>query len=217
MKKYLAALLLALAAAGAARAQDADVALVTLLSGDVSYVSRSGTPGEVKPYMKIREGDRIKLGSQGQIRIAFFDGARQELWSGPAAFTAGKTAAEPISGKAAAITKLPAGVAQHMTRIPELVISAKLGGMKVRGIPRREQEDVAGQQSTLAQARAAYATLRQEMPANDIAPELYLYAALYEFHLYDEMKPVVAEMLRKQPDNPDARALDNWLAARLSR
>jgi cell division protein YceG involved in septum cleavage len=210
-------LILAAASAGAAHGQDADVALVTLLSGDVTYVSRAGPPGAVKPYMKLREGDRINVAAGARVRIAYFEGSRQELWSGPAAFKAGKAAAESTSGKAAVITNLPAGVAQHMTRIPELVMSAKLGGIKVRGMAQREQEAGADRQSTLAQARSAYATMQREMPADDIAPELYLYAALYEFHLYDQMKPVVAEMLRKQPDNQDAKALDNWLAARLSR
>jgi hypothetical protein len=219
MKKHLVSLLLVLAAAsaGVARGQDADVALVTLLSGDVTYVSRSGTSSEVKPFMKVREGDSINVAAGGQVRIAFFEDSRQELWSGPAAFKAGKAAAESISGKAAAITNLPAGAAQHMTRIPEIVMSAKLGGIKVRGMAQREQEAGADQQSTLALARSAYARMRRETSADDIAPELYLYAALYEFHLYDEMKPVVAEMLRKQPGNQDAKALDNWLTARLSR
>ena len=59
--------------------------------------------------------------------------------------------------------------------------------------------------------------MRQEMPADDIAPELFLYAALYEFLVYDQMKAVVAEMRRKQPDNEDVKAPDAWLASRMSR
>lgn len=58
--------------------------------------------------------------------------------------------------------------------------------------------------------------MRREMAASDIAPELYLYAALYDFRLYGEMKVVVAEMQRKQPDNQDAKALDTWLTTRMS-
>lgn len=216
MKKYLRSLLFLLAAAmaGTALGQETDVGLVTLLSGDATYVPRSGTPGKLTPFMKLRDGDRIDLAAGGRVRIAFFEGSRQELWSGPAAFRAGKAAAEAISGKAAAITNLPAGVPEHLARIPELITSAKLGGMRVRGIVKHRQASAAEQQTALAQARSAYASMRQEMPADDIAPELYLYAALSEFQLYEEMQRMVAEMLRKQPDNQDAKALDSWLAAR---
>jgi hypothetical protein len=81
----------------------------------------------------------------------------------------------------------------------------------------RQQKASLDQQATLAQARAAYETMRQDMPADDITPELYLYAELYEFLVYDEMKVVVAEMRRKQPENQDVKALDAWLTSRKSR
>jgi len=56
--------------------------------------------------------------------------------------------------------------------------------------------------------------MRQNASADDINPELYLYAALHEFLVYDEMKVVVAEMRRKQSDNQDVKALDAWLKSR---
>lgn len=219
IKKYLAALLSAVivATGGVALAQGADVALVNMVSGDASYVPQAGTSGKVRPFMKLRDGDRISVAAGGQVRIVFFDGARQELWTGPASFRAGKTEAEPISGRATETTNLPAGVAQRMARIPELIQHAKLGGGQLRGGLTRQQKASLEQQATLAQARVAYDKMRQDMPANDIAPELSLYAALYEFLLYDEMKVLVAEMRRKQPANEDVKALDAWLRSRMSR
>ena len=50
-----------------------------------------------------------------------------------------------------------------------------------------------------------------------LTPELHLYPALYAFIVYDEMKVVVAELRRKQPDNQDVKALDAWLTSRMSR
>lgn len=219
MKRHLASLLFVVTevTGGTALAQVADAALVNLVSGDVSYVPQAGTPGKVRPFMKLRQGDRINVAAGGQVRFVFFDSARQELWSGPAAFRAGKAAAEPISGKAADTTYLPAGVWQRTARIPELIQYAKLGGGQLRGGVARQRKASLDQQATLAQARAGYEKMRQDMPANDITPELYLYAALYEFLVYDEMKVVVAEMRRKQPDDEDAKALDAWLASRMSR
>ena len=201
-------------AGGGALAQGADVALVNLISGDVSYVPRSGTPGKVQPFMKLRDGDRINVTAGGKVRIVFFQSASEELWVGPASFRAGKTAGEPISGKAAEVRNLPTGVPQSLARIPELIQSSKLGGSQLRGVLPRQPVAGSEQQAALAQARAAYAKLRQDLPADDITPELYLYAALYEFLAYEEMKSVVAEMLRKQPGNRDAKAFEAWLANR---
>lgn len=39
-------------------------------------------------------------------------------------------------------------------------------------------------------------------------PELHRYSALYELLIYDEMKAVLAEMRRRQPDNLDVEARD---------
>lgn len=218
-RRYLAALLSALTVmtSGTALAQGTDVALVSLVSGDVRYVPQAGSPGKVQPFMKLRDGDRISVAAGGQVRIVFFDGARQELWAGPVIFRAGKTAAEPVSGRAAETTNLPAGIAQRMARIPELIQHAKLGGGQLRGALTRQQKASLEQQATLAQARDACEKLRHGMPADDIAPELCLYAALHEFLVYDEMETVVAEMRRKQPANEDVRVLDAWLAGRTPR
>ena len=215
MKRFLVSLLFVLIS-GTVLGQGADVALVNVVSGDVTYVPQAGTPGKVQPFMKLRDGDRIDVAAGAQVRIVFPEGARQELWAGTSSFRAGKTAAEAISGKAAETTYLPAGVAQRMARVPELIQFAKLGGSQLRGLTRQQKASL-DQQTTLAQARAAYEKMRKDAPADDISPELYLYAALYEFLVYGEMKAVVAEMRRKQPDNEDAKALDAWLTNRMSR
>ena len=202
---------------GTALGQAADVALVNMVSGDVAYVPHAGTPSKVRPFMKVLHGDRFNVAAGGQLRIVFLEGARQELWTGPASFRAGKAAAEPISGKAAETRNLLAGVVQTMARVPEIVHYAKLGGTQIRGALAHQQKAGLDRQAMLAQARAAYEKMRQDAPADDISPELYLYAALYEFLVYDEMKAAVAEMRRKQADNEDVKALDAWLEFRMSR
>ena len=217
MKKHFASVLfiVLVVAIGAAQGQEADVALVNLLSGDATYVARSGMHGKLHPYMKVQDGDRITIAAGGQVRIAFHASSRQELWSGPASFIAAKAAAELISGKAPGVSQLPAGVTQRMMRFPELVKIAKLGGTQVRGLSKHKTQTAADQQTVLAQARSAYETMRQQLPPNDITPEIYLYAELYELRLYGEMKLVVAEMRRKQPDSQDAKALEAWLTSRM--
>src|SRR5205823_4825151 len=97
MAKWLISLLLPLTS-GIVLAQGADVGLVNMVSGDVTFVPQAGNPGKVQPFMKVRDGDRINVAAGGQVRVVFFEGARQELWSGPASFRAGRSVGEPISG-----------------------------------------------------------------------------------------------------------------------
>ena len=215
MRKWLVSLLFVMTS-GPALGQGADVGLVNLISGDVTFVPHAGPPAKVQPFMKVRDGDRIDVAAGAQVRVVFFEGARQELWAGPASFRARKTGSESISGKATETMNLPAGVPQRMARVPELINYAKLGGIQVRGLTRQQQVSLE-QQSALAQAREIYEKMRQDMPAIDITPELYLYSALYEYLVYDEMKKVVVEMRRKQPDNEDVKALDAWVTSRMPR
>jgi hypothetical protein len=215
MKRLLLLLLLGMPAP-LALAQAADVALVSMVSPDVTYTPASGIPGKVQAFMKLRDGDRVAIPQGGQLRVVFFDGSREERWAGPASFRAGKAAAEPISGKATQVTTLPVGASQRIAQVPQLVQIAKLGGVQVRGMS-RTQKASADQQSTLAEARAAYETMRKDLPADDITPELYLYSVLNDYLLHDEMKPVVDEMLRKQPDSEPVKALAAWVRSKATR
>ncbi len=197
-------------------AQSPDVGLVNLVSGDVTYTSTSGGPGKVQAFMKVREGDRLVVPAGGQLRVVFFDGSRQERWTGPASFRASKTGSEPISGKAAEIATLPAGASQRVAQVPQLVQIAKLGGIQVRGMTRTQKASVE-QQTTVSEARAVYEKMRNELPADDITPELYLYAVLHDYLLYSDMKTVAEEMLRKQPGNNEVNQLLAWVNSRLAR
>jgi len=214
-KEFLALLFFAVSAV--AWAQGGDVGVVNLMSGGVTYAPLSGSPGEAKPFMRVRDGDRFNVPAGGQIRIVYFTSSRQERWSGPASFRAGKGAGEAISGKPAEVTVLPAGVPQRIARVPDLMQSAKLGGIQVRGGLTRKQEASLEQQTIVREARDTYERMRKEMPADDITSELYLYAVLHDYLLYDDMKAVVEEMLRKQPGNDDVKQLLVWVNSRRGR
>lgn len=205
-----------MAAAGVAAAQAGDVGLVNLVVGEVTFAPTSGSPGKVQAFMRLRDGDRISVPAGGQVRVVFFDGARQERWAGPSEFRAARSQGEPISGKPAEVQQLPASVPQRISRVPELMQNAKLGGIQVRGLTPRQQQSIV-QQETVREARVTYEKMRKEMAQDDITPELFLYAALEEFLLYEDMKGVVEEMLRRQPGNEDVRALAAYVDSRLRR
>ncbi len=206
-----------LATSGSLLAQGADVGLLNSVSGDVSYRSPSGAAGKVQAFMRIRDGDQINLARGAQLRIVFFNGGRQERWQGPASFRAGSAASAPIAGKPAEATNLPAGAGERIARVPELMQHARLGGIQVRAGLTRKQEASLRQQEDIRTARATYEQMQAAMPSDDITPELYLYAALYEYLMYGEMSAVVDEMLRKQPDSEDVKALAAWVRSRATK
>ncbi|MBE0612851.1 MAG: hypothetical protein IH604_04205 [Burkholderiales bacterium] len=215
LKSISAALLLGVALG--ANAQSSDVGLINQLSGEVSYAGRGGTESKAQPYMKVRQGDRFTLPAGAQLRMVYFNGSRQETWKGPASFKAGTQQSEALSGQAAQATQLPSGVAQKIAQVPNLVQIAKLGrsgGIAVRGggKPGRLSSE---QQAEVSQAKVVYTQMRQKATPEDITPELYFYTVLQDHLLYDEMKTVTDEMLKRQPDNVEAKELAAYVKSRI--
>lgn len=208
------ALLGLLVATGDVQAQSADVGLVNMLSGDVSYTSEGAASAKVQPYMKVRQGDRFSVPAGAAVRVVFFQGGRQETWKGPANFKAGAQQGE--GGTPTEVTVLPSSVPQKIAQIPELIQIAKLGrsgGVAVRGAakaPRLTTE----QQAEVKAAKDTYGKLRNQAGSDDITPELYLYSVLQDYLLYQDMKPVVDEMAKRQPNSAEVQELAAWVKSR---
>ena len=204
------------ASAAVAQAQSVDVGIVNMLSGDVAYASDGAAGAKAQAFMKVRQGDRFTVPPGAQVRVVYFNGGRQETWKGPAAFKAGAQSGEASSGKPTDITTLPSTVPQRIAQVPELIQIAKLGrsgGVAVRGSGRPPRL-TAEQQTEVKNAREIYGKLRSQSTPDDITPELYLYSVLQDFLLYDDMKPVVDEMAKRQPVNAEVKELAAWVRSR---
>ncbi len=202
--------------ATAALAQAPDVGLVNMLNGEVSYTSEGTAGAKAQPFMKMRQGDRFSVPAGAQLRIVYFQGGRQETWKGPANFKAGATSSDAQSGAPSEVSTLPAAVPQKIAQVPELLQIAKLGrsgGVSVRGAG-RPPKLTADQQAEVTSARDTYRKLRAQAVADDITPELYLYSVLQDYLLYEDMKPVVDEMSKRQPNNTGVQELASWVKTR---
>jgi hypothetical protein len=206
--------LLAILSGTAAYGQGSDVGLVTMVSGAVTFTSSSEIPTKaVKAFMKMNDGDRFSVAASGQVRLVFFEGSRQEYWVGPASFRVRNNGAEPIMRGPMQVSNLPVGVTQRLAQVPELLRMAKfapLGGVTVRGESKRRRTSLE-QQVAVGDARVIYEKLRHDSVAIDIAPELFFFAVLNEFQVYEEMKTLTEEMRRKQPGNEDVKVLAEWV------
>jgi hypothetical protein len=199
---------------GSVFAQGQDVGLVNLLAGDVNYQSGAAAATKAQAFMKVRQGDAFTVPAGAQIRLVYFQGGRQETWKGPANFKAGVQASE--GGQPSEVATLPSSVPQKIAQVPELIQIAKLGrsgGVQVRGggkAPRLTAE----QQAEVAQAKKTYSQMRGSAPADDITPELYLYSVLQDHLLYQDMRPVVDEMAKRQPQSTDVQELVAWVKSK---
>jgi hypothetical protein len=213
--KLFAALALGIAA-GAVQAQSGDVGLVNMLAGDVAYQPEGSPSSKAQAFMKVRQGDRFNVPAGGQIRVVYFNGGRQETWTGPAAFRAGAQQGESSNAKPSAVSTLPGSVPQKIAQVPELIQIAKLGrsgGVAVRGggkPPRLTTEQLA----EVSGAKDTYKKMRASSTAEDITPELYLYSVLQDYLLYDDMKPIVEEMAKRQPASPEVQELVSWVKSK---
>jgi hypothetical protein len=208
------ALMGAMVFAGVAKAQSVDVGLVNQLSGDVSYASEGATAAKVQAFMKVRQGDRFTVPAGGVVRVVYFQGGRQETWKGPASFKAGAQQGE--GGTPTEVSVLPSSVPQKIAQVPELIQIAKLGrsgGVAVRGTGKAPRLN-AEQQAEVKAAKDTYGKLRTQVSADDITPELYLYSVLQDYLLYDDMKPVVDEMSKRQPASAEVQELAAWVKSR---
>jgi len=212
LSKAIAAV--ALLAGGQALAQG-DAGLINHLAGDVSY-SSGATSAKAKAFMKVREGDKFSVPAGAAVRIVYFQGGRQETFAGPVAFTVGGQQSSVQSGAQPQVSTLPSGVPQKISQTPELIQIARLGrsgGVAVRGTG-GERRLTAQQQAEVRQARDTYQQMRASAAADDITPEIYLYSVLQDHLLYNDMKPVVEEMAKRQPGNADVAELVAYVKAK---
>ena len=193
----------------------ADVALVNQLSGEVRYAGEGQAATPVQPFMRVRQGDRFIVVSGASIRLVYFQGGRQETWRGPASFRAGTAAGESFGTTQPEVVNLPSAAPPKIARVPELLQAARLGGVSVRGAAKSAPVMLTlEQRAELAEARAVYRMLRNQAAADDITPELYLFAILHDFEQEDELRALLDELKRRAPDSQEVRELGAWLQGR---
>lgn len=202
----LTALAVAVLVSGGALAQEAagDVALVNALQGDVSYQGKEGPARKAQPYMRLRHGDKVVLASAASsIRISYTTASRQESWVGPGSFVATSAGGELLKGNKPEIVKLPAAVPQKLARISELMNTSRVGGLVVRSV----KAQTAASKDEVAEAVAAYESMRAAAAPDDVTPELFLYSVFQEHGMVDDLRIVARNMQARQPNNPDIQQL----------
>jgi hypothetical protein len=191
----------ALLVSSAATWAQKDAALVTTLAGDATYQATGSVAVPVQTFMKLREGDRAEVKANARLQLVYLETGEVEQWDGPAAFTVGAQRTLAITSGKPVTRKLPPSMVERLARTPAVMSDIRnRSGLSVTRAVRPVSPKVAA-------ARETYAQARQELPQDDISPELDLLMVLYEERYFDQANEVLQEMQRRAPDDMGVREI----------
>ncbi len=198
---FLARLFAALLAVSPALAASGGngAALVTAVEGKVSRLAPAGSE-PVQAFVKLGEGDVIKLERGARIRLVYFASKRQESWSGQGqlAIGAGEGKGQGRGLGAPEVKTLPDMLVKQIARTPSLDNQGRVGMVRLRSI---------GTPDAVAKLENNYQQLRAESTADDLNPEMFLLAGLLELRQLDQLEKALAELQTSHPDNTEAKVL----------
>lgn len=189
-------------------AMAAEVGLVTALSGKASLLDDKAGSSELKPFVKVRRGDRLRIDDskegdgRARLQIVYFDGARQETWQGSGTLEVERQSAKVIRGGLQAEVKtLPEVLVKQLSKTPSAGGNVKAGMIRLRKMASVDSVD------SVELVERTYADLREKMPAADRSPELYLLAGYYELRAYDKLEALLAQMAANAPGDTEVATL----------
>ena len=179
------------------QARAAEVALVMSVQGTVTRLA-GATPVPVEAFVKLKEGDRLSLEKKARLQVAYFESGRQETWSGP-----GRLEMTPREGKAGGLAApevklLPLVMARQLAHTPALDGQGRGGVTRLRSVPA---------QDAMARLEDTYQGLRSRAGPNDLGPEMYLLAGLFEMRELDRVERVLGDLQQDRPNHPEAALL----------
>ncbi|MGO9177469.1 MAG: hypothetical protein ACLQED_15230 [Desulfobaccales bacterium] len=211
-------------AAMSAQAPPPDVGLITQLSGPVTYWNKEEQkePLPAQAFMKVRQGDHLKLPRAASLTLLYFASGRQETWRGPVSLIAGdresttaddqKPSPQPeVQILPTKVTKLIAGAP-----LPSVSSPARSGVIQTMAPtcppPAKPSVTLSKEaQQQIQEAEKTYQDLRKRAGAEDVTPELYFLGVLADYQQYPKMEKFVDAMLAKRPGDPSLERLKAWV------
>ena len=182
---------------GSAAHAAADVALITALDGKVARATVAGAQ-DMEAFVKLKAGDVLNTVKGASVQIVYFENGRQESWSG-----VGKLEITPTEGRATGlpapqVKQLPLIIVKQMARTPTLDSQGRAGVTRLRAIATPE---------AITTLDETYKKMRAEAPREDLNPELYLLAGMFELKQLDRVEKTLNELKQAQPANNQVKML----------
>jgi len=172
-----------------------EAALVMSVQGRVTRLAEPA-PLPVEAFVKLKEGERIELAGDSRLHLVYFDGGRQEKWTGPGRIEVAAREGRAADLKAFEAKRLPQAIARQLSRTP--APDGSNAATRTRALPTPD---------AVARLDETYRSLRQQADGEDLGPEMYLLAGLLEMRELDRLDAVLADLQQGRPKNPEAALL----------
>lgn len=209
MRKHARSILLATSLTLAPLAGWADTVLVTALQGAVS-IEVAGSTGKtpLEPFVRLREGDKLSLPTGSQLSLVYIGRARLESWQGAGTIVVGESESRAASGQPQSqVRSLPPEVTRQMNRTPTTSPDGRVGMMRMRGVPPHD---------AVARLENDYRQMRSQTTGDDILPEVFLLAGLFDLRQYARVEEELKRIATSFAGNPTAASLQELYSKALS-
>lgn len=209
MRKSARSILLASSLALAPLAVSADTVLVTALQGAVSLeIAGATNKAPLEPFVRLREGDKLSLAAGSQLSLVYVGKARLESWQGTGTIVVGESESRAASGKPQSqVRSLPPEVTRQMNRTPTASPDGRVGMMRMRGVPPHD---------AVARLENDYRQMRSQTTGDDILPEVFLLAGLFDLRQYARVEEELKRIGASFAGNPTAASLQELYSKALS-
>ncbi len=183
--------LLLLGYAVQARALTVEAGLLTKVTEGVEVINgEEGRPAV--PFMKLAEGDVLKLSAGSSVQVVYFENGRHETWSGD-----GEVQVAVGGGSSAKlqpqIRSLPPVMVAQLEKTPASGKGGKAGMVVLRALP-----DI----DAILEVEENYTNFRAEAPAADTTPELYFLNGMLDLKQYDRVREFLQELRGREAEVP---------------
>jgi len=183
-----------------------EVGLVTAVSGNVKWQDEKSSVTDLKPFVKVREGDQLMLKGAARVQLVYFESACQETWQGAGVFEVGASSSKTVKGsQQPEVKSLPAILVKQLSKTPSPDGNVKSGMIRVRSM-----------QPTVDSVERDYTEMRKQAESADRNPELFLLASYFDLREYAKLEALLGKMSEGSPGSPDLSALNTLYSRAIS-
>ena len=183
-----------------------EVGLVTAVSGNVKWQEEKSVASDLKPFVKLRDGDQLTMDGAARVQLVYFEGGRQETWQGSGVLEVGTTSSKAVKGSQQPEVKvLPAILVKQLAKTPASDGNVKTGMIRLRSMT-----------PPIESVERDYAEMRKQADSTDRNPELFLLASYFERGEYAKLEALLGKMNEEKPGDPEILALNGLYSNAIS-
>lgn len=186
--------------AGHGMAAAEDLAMVTAVKGKASRIA-DNAPRALEPFERLKQGDVLLLEGNAGVRLIFFGSRREESWQGDGRIEIGGEQGKGTGLAEPQVSLLPELMARQIAKTPSAGDTMRPGPARTRNIESAE--------SRLAKLDSDYGRLRKEAAADDINPEIFLLAGLFEMSEFGRLEQTLKDLGAARPGDMEVAVLNS--------